>query len=121
VTFERGSHLSVLGQGAFSVCQSLRSICIPASIDCISKSCFADCETLSDFKCETGCSLSSVGEFAFQNCVSLQSICLPASIEQLYRSSFDNCPKLMSVVLESGGQRSVCALSDLVLDDAALR
>jgi hypothetical protein len=43
VTFEPGSKLRELEDCAFSDCPSLRSICIPKSVQKMDGSCFSDC------------------------------------------------------------------------------
>jgi hypothetical protein len=43
VRFDVGGRISTLGDHAFSYCSSLQSICIPSSIEVISKCCFACC------------------------------------------------------------------------------
>jgi hypothetical protein len=50
---ESGSKLSIVGEPAFGHCSSLRSICLPASIETICESCFSWCENLSDVRFES--------------------------------------------------------------------
>jgi hypothetical protein len=57
LTFESGSHLSILGQSAFSG-SSLQSICIPSSIERLPRSSLDGCRSLVRIDFESGCRLS---------------------------------------------------------------
>jgi hypothetical protein len=69
---------------------SLRSICIPSSIETISASCFRicqlsvncfrTCQSLLSVRFEPNCRVSTLGTFVFAYCLSLQSICIPPAI-----------------------------------------
>jgi hypothetical protein len=112
-TFEANCTLSALGEFAFEYSVSLRSICIPSSIETISKSCFAHCSRLSTVAFQPGSKLSTLGESAFQDCRSLRSISIPASIETIYPSCFNGCPGLTTVVLEAGCKLPAQVVADL--------
>jgi hypothetical protein len=86
VTFEPGCQISHLGESAFSSCESLRSICIPASVKTISKDCFFYCMRLSSVTFEPGCQISHLGESAFGHCFSLTSLSVPLSTEPISES-----------------------------------
>jgi hypothetical protein len=68
---------------AVSSCSSLRSICIPSSVEKLGKDCFSLCESLSTVTFESGSKLSSIEEFAFAYCSSLSSICIPSSLKTI--------------------------------------
>jgi hypothetical protein len=87
---------------------SLKSICIPSSIETISKNCFRNCKTLSILTFEAGCKVSNLGESAFENCSSLQSICIPSSIETISNLCFYNCTNLSILTFDTG-----CKVSNL--------
>jgi hypothetical protein len=53
ISFEISSRLTQIAEGAFSACAHLESICIPASVAILGKSCFAWCLSLSDFRFES--------------------------------------------------------------------
>jgi hypothetical protein len=80
---------------------SLKSICIPSSIETISDHCFCDCRNLSILTFESGCKVLILGESAFRNCSSLQSICIPSSVETISSDCFENCRNLSILTFES--------------------
>jgi hypothetical protein len=90
---------------------SLKSICIPSSIETISENCFWNCTNLSILTFESGCKVSSLGDSAFAHCSSLQSICIPSSIETIANRCFSDCTNLSDVRFEEG-----CRIS--MLDDS---
>jgi hypothetical protein len=94
--------LSTLGEGAFSNCSSLQSICIPSSIETIASLCFWNCDNLSVLTFESCSKISNLGEAAFANCSSLQSICIPSSIEMISNRCFADCENLSDVSFEDG-------------------
>jgi hypothetical protein len=106
VTFEAGSVISLLGDGAFGCCYLLESICIPASVEVISHSCFADCANLLLLTFEAASTLSILGGFAFSGCKSLQSICLPASLTTISEDCFQYCANLSQMTFEEGSRLS---------------
>ncbi|MDR1475139.1 MAG: leucine-rich repeat domain-containing protein [Holosporales bacterium] len=60
ITFERGSQLRTIGDGAFSGCRSLRSISIPASMETIGYGCFHGCSNLSRVEFESDFQLINI-------------------------------------------------------------
>jgi hypothetical protein len=85
---------------------SLHNICIPSSIEAISKFCFSRCENLLRVTFESGCKIATFGESAFSYCSSLQSIFIPSSIEGISKKCFTLCEKLSQLTFESGSQMS---------------
>jgi hypothetical protein len=106
VTFECGSRLSVVGASAFQGCVSVKSICIPASVQAISERCFARCEALHIVTFEVGCRVSVLGVKAFFACSSLESICVHSSVETISKKCF-RFAGLIAVTFEAGCQLSV--------------
>jgi hypothetical protein len=51
-----------LGESAFERCSSLRSICIPSSVESIPELCFKDCTRLSNLTFEAGSKLLNGSE-----------------------------------------------------------
>jgi hypothetical protein len=80
--FDRGSHISFLGESAFRIC-SLQSISVPSSIESISASCFSGCKNLSNVTFAPDCRLSILGDWAFEGCSSLQSLHIPRTVRQV--------------------------------------
>jgi hypothetical protein len=103
VTFEADSKLLCLGAEAFLRCEALTSICIPASVDTISKSCFESCTALSTLTFEAG-SQVSVFETAAFYAVAIESICIPASVTSVAEYCFGYCWDLTDVTFEPGSR-----------------
>jgi hypothetical protein len=59
VTFEAGCQISFFGEFAFERCSSLKSICIPASVEICPKSCFRKCGKLTGIVFESGSKVST--------------------------------------------------------------
>jgi hypothetical protein len=110
------SNLTVLRLGPFSFAgnSTLKSICIPLSVEVLCECCFARCENLSDVMFEQGSKLCVIADGAFSNCVSLKSICIPASVKTIGKSCFADCKNLSSFTFESGSESVV--LGDKVFD-----
>ncbi len=96
VTFEGGSQLVEIGNGAFRGCPLLTSITIPARVEEIGEYAFEGCANLANVAFESGINLRSVWTYAFANCTSLTSIILPASlgntnptIDSQFKESYD--------------------------------
>jgi hypothetical protein len=93
---------------------SLRYICIPSSIETISRAFFRPGFRLKNVVFESGCGISTFGQSTFACCLSLQSICVPSSIRAISNQCFDECRHLSSLTfervlshIESGG---ICVL-----------
>jgi hypothetical protein len=97
---------------ALLVCSSLRSICIPSSIETIADNCLFACANLSHLTFESTCQALILSECAFEG-ASLRSICLPSSIQTISELCFKHCANLMNPVLESEAQLSDESLQQL--------
>jgi hypothetical protein len=97
VTFDRGSHLSAVGDMAFARCVSLTSITIPGSVTAVSPYCFVDCSCLREVRFDGTSLLSRIGDSAFWECSSIETISLPQSVEILRVDCFRDCRKLSHV------------------------
>jgi hypothetical protein len=93
-----------IGLLAFSDCSTLKSICIPASIEIISEHCFSECRSLSKVVFESGSRLRQMGPGLFTSCPALTSICVPARVECIPETCFAFCTALIEVSFESGSQ-----------------
>jgi hypothetical protein len=97
ISFEPGSELRSLPAAALGFCRSLKSICFPASLESLPKSCF----TCYHFGCHSspvesvsfapGSRLETIEAFAFEGCDELKSIRLPASVSHMTGASFARC------------------------------
>jgi hypothetical protein len=90
IEFESGSQLRRLETGAFSLCRSLKSICIAASVEFIGKACFVDLDdlphcwsNLETVRFEKGSKLREIEPMAFAYCRLLKSLLIPASVEKM--------------------------------------
>jgi hypothetical protein len=64
--------MRTFGARAFESCSSLRTFCIPSSVETISNGCFGCCGNLSEVTFEAGGKVSTLGGYAF---------CIPSSVE----------------------------------------
>jgi hypothetical protein len=109
--FERGSQVTDLPGATFHFCTSLKSICIPASVERIGGYCFhspclgggpstgvASLETLTF---EPGSKLREICRCAFSGCNLLKRIRLPSSLKIVEGSSFCDCG-LIEIEVEEG-------------------
>jgi hypothetical protein len=101
--FEPVSIVSMIGDAALSRTK-LRSVCIPRSVECLSKDAFAQCSCLTIVTFETDSRLSVMGISAFEACSRLPAICLPRSVKIVCQSCFDHCAALSSVTFESDSE-----------------
>ncbi|MDR0633197.1 MAG: leucine-rich repeat domain-containing protein [Holosporales bacterium] len=69
VTFEEGSALDTIGEGAFWGCSSLSEITIPGSVTCIEESAFCECPLQS---INIPRNVTCIGRFAFSKCAPCQ-------------------------------------------------
>jgi hypothetical protein len=121
VTFESGSRLSVLDEGAFQFCTRLESIHIVRTVESICDFCFFQCWGMRTVTFESGSRVSVIGEMAFFDCRSLQSICIPSSVTTIAGECFLACRSLAIVELETGSRVSVVAGGAFVCCSSSLR
>jgi hypothetical protein len=105
VKFEPGSQIRRIETGTFSQCFSLKSICIPASVEFLERSCLCadmvrrlglnasmcmalEFSQLESLTFEPGSKLREIESGAFCGCELLQEICIPTSVQKLSAASF---------------------------------
>jgi hypothetical protein len=96
VTFEKVSKMKEIGARAFTGCISLRSICIPASVEILGDNCFGltvcdrfyGCQSLYSVIIERGSMLRIVGSNVFKGCDSLPRIEIFPDFSRIQRSLF---------------------------------
>jgi len=81
--------------GAFSYCDSLEEVTIPATIQSISSSAFEFCKNLKKVNIASG--VTTIASEAFYYCTSLVSITLPDSVETIGADAFSNCTSLKTI------------------------
>lgn len=82
--------LTTLGYDAYSNCDSLSVVNVPAGVGSIPSSCFYDCDGLRQVNLSEG--LSSIEYDAFRSCNSLGEVNLPASLTGIGYRAFYQCP-----------------------------
>ena len=107
VTFAVGSCLKLIEKEAFSWCESLKEIEIPASVEVLCELCFHECESLSRVTFAAGSCLKRIENLAFSRCSSLKEIEIPASVEILCERCFggdfgSSCKSLSRVTFATG-------------------
>jgi hypothetical protein len=108
ITFEPGSQLRELHFCVFGACKSLKSICIPTSVEMICSSTDDDDSShpprpVERITFEPGSRLREIQDWSFYGCDSLRSICIPASVESLDGGAFVGA-SLISMSIESGNR-----------------
>lgn len=88
--------------GAFSDCEALSAISIPASVEMIGERAFLGCTSLRTITFQPNSRLKTIGRLAFITCP-ITSIEVPASIERL-ESTFVGCTSLESVRFQANSQ-----------------
>lgn len=88
--------------GAFSDCEALSAISIPASVEIIGERAFLGCTSLRTITFQPNSRLKTIGRLAFITCP-ITSIEVPASTERL-ESTFSGCTSLKSVRFQAGSQ-----------------
>ena len=102
VTFEPGSQLTEIRDGAFYCCNGLKRIEIPKSVKKFGIGSFFGCKNLESVTFEEGSQLEILGESCFNLCPKLKSIKIPKSVEKIPRYCFKHCVELKSVTFEEG-------------------
>jgi hypothetical protein len=112
VTFESESQLIRIAFFLLKF-ESLKFICIPASVEILCERCFFGCRSLETLTFDTGSKLSYIEGEAFLNCRSLTSIFLPASVESIGSRAFAKCRNLRTLHFEAVSSRVFVALDFL--------
>ena len=103
-SIEIPASVTYIGRSAFSRCKSLTSIEIPASVTYIDNYAFRDCTSLTSVTFAEGSQLTDIGEESFYYCTSLTGIERPASVTYIGCSAFKFCQSLASVNFAEGSQ-----------------
>lgn len=96
VTFEEGSQLKAIEEGAFMHCSSLESINIPKSVTRVGSFAFQSCFSLSRVVFEEDSNLNTMGYSAFSNCSNLLSVEFGknSKLETIGQNAFKDAVKL---------------------------
>jgi hypothetical protein len=85
----------VIGPNAFSYCNRLVTVKLPASIKTIAIDAFCGCGMLKNIQFPEG--LEVIGENAFEGCDSLEEIILPSTLKSLGRRAFTDCSGIKEI------------------------
>ena len=101
VNFIGNSQCTEIGASAFTYCDSLTSITIPASVTGIGSSAFYWCTSLTSVTFEENSQLTSIEDFAFFNCPSLTSVTFGenSKLTSIGNSAFYSCESLTSITI----------------------
>ena len=88
--------VTTIGERAFQGCTSLKSITIPDSVTTIGGSAFRGCDKLTSITISN--SVTTIGKGAFSCCTSLTSITIPDSVTAIGERAFEYCNQLESVI-----------------------
>ena len=92
--------ITAIGDGAFRLCRSLRSVTIPDSVTSIGDKAFSECGMLTSIVIPEG--VTAIGDEAFYFCSSLTSIVIPEGVANIGMSAFEHCESLTSIVIPEG-------------------
>ncbi len=87
--------VTYIGDYAFALCDSLRSIDIPDGVTTIGYYAFGTCTNLTSVTIGSG--VTTIGSFAFSSCSSLTSIVIPDSVTTIGYCAFYGCDSLTDV------------------------
>ena len=91
---------SYINSGAFTGCNGLEKIHLPASLQSIGDEAFSNCRELKEVTFDEECCLTHIGRGTFKNCPNLKEIVLPKTINFVGAQAFIKCPSLVNVSLE---------------------
>lgn len=84
------SSVTIIWDGAFAGCTSLKEVNFGDSIETINHNAFYKCTSLTEVKLPEN--LKTIGTSAFEKCSSLKKVFLPKSIEKMNMQAFFQCP-----------------------------
>ncbi len=106
--------VTVIGNSAFSNCESLTSVTIPESVSTIGAYAFSSCQNLESVTIPQG--VTSIADWTFSNSNNLQSVTIPDSVTSIGNYAFNDCG-LTEVTLpqsiESIGQETFADCTNL--------
>ncbi len=122
--YEIHAETRIIAGNAFSRCDDLAALTIPASVEVISNGAFNGCEALASVSFEANSQLKVLGDYAFSDCALLESILLPegllsigewtfsatalssltipASVTCVKSSAVSDCSNLQSITVAQG-------------------
>lgn len=98
-TFSNCNLLHQVVLHAFSDCDELKSIVLPASLETIGDWSFSDCTSLGEVYLPP--KLQQIGDYCFNDCA-IQYINIPESVKEIGAFAFHECEQLNQVNLHAG-------------------
>ena len=95
--------VTVIGENAFRVCESLASVIIPDGVTVIGKDAFWHCESLVNVTLPK--SVREIGEYAFEYCESLASVSIPDGVTKIGLGTFEGCKSLADVTIPTSVEK----------------
>lgn len=93
------SYITIIGEGAFYVCDKLTSVVLSSGVTDIKRNAFRGCSSLTSITLPEG--LTSIGVCAFEDCTSLTSITLPEGLTSMQSYIFRGCSGLKEIIIDS--------------------
>ena len=91
------STVTVIGEAAFFVCETLSGITIPNGVTKIGASAFYKCTGLTSMTLPNG--VTEIGQYAFDGASALESINFPDSLTKIGYSAFYDCKSLRNITI----------------------
>ena len=91
--------ITIIGEGSFHNCSSLKDITFPKSLTLIGKWSFGHCHSLERVVLHHT-NVQELGTWAFAGCTSLREMKIPDSLQKFGSSVFTNCSKLFPSTID---------------------
>ncbi|MCC8071270.1 MAG: leucine-rich repeat domain-containing protein [Bacteroidales bacterium] len=95
VTYKNREFEVISIEGAFSDCENLQSVFIPASVMKLGDNSFMNCPKLNEISGMSGVAL--IGDNCFSNCTSLDNLSLPSTLRSIGKNAFSGCSELIQL------------------------
>ena len=115
LTFD--GEVTLIGNGAFYKCTTLKTIDIPDSVTAIGEYAFAGCENLQNTTIPSN--VTSIGLGAFAECNSITSVTIPDSVTTIGEYAFCGCSSLQEFKGKFASEDGRCLIIDGVLNSFA--
>lgn len=103
ITFGEASACITIGASAFSMCDALKNIKLPKTLETIEEQAFKWCSALE--KIELPQNIDTLGDDTFAYCTSLKEIVLPEKLTCLGHNAFKECESLENVQIKGNIER----------------
>jgi hypothetical protein len=91
--------VTTIGDSAFRNCSSLTGITIPEGVTAINNSAFSGCTNLTGIIIHEG--ITSIGGNAFSGCTSFTEITIPANVTSIASGAFSGCTNLTDIIIDN--------------------